>query len=63
MRALAPVAGTVKTAIHFLKEDDPQKVPEIERAGQKRGLDTGAFVAARWVKPKMPNPELKIENA
>jgi len=51
MRALAPVAGTVKTAIHFLKEDDPHKVPGIERAGQKRGLDTGAFVAARWVKP------------
>ena len=50
MRALAPVEGTVKTAIHFLKEDDPQRAPEIERAGQKRGLDTGAFVAAGWVK-------------
>ena len=50
MRALAPVDGTVKTAIHFLKEDDPQRAPEIERDGQKRGLDTGAFVAARWVK-------------
>jgi ubiquinone/menaquinone biosynthesis C-methylase UbiE len=51
MRALAPVEGTVETAIHFLKEDDPQRAPEIERAGQNRGLDTGAFVAARWVKP------------
>jgi ubiquinone/menaquinone biosynthesis C-methylase UbiE len=50
MRALAPVEATVKTAIHFLKEDDPQKAPEIERDGKKRGLDTGAFVAARWVK-------------
>ena len=50
MRALAPVEGTVKTAIHFLKEDDPQRAPEIERAGQNRGLDTGAFVAAGWVK-------------
>ena len=52
MRALSPVDGTVKTAIHFLKDDDPQRAPEIERDGQKQGLDTGAFVAARWVKPK-----------
>ena len=50
MRALAPIDATVKTAIHFLKEDDPQKAPGIERDGQKRGLDTGAFVAARWEK-------------
>jgi hypothetical protein len=40
----------VKTAIHFLKEDDPQNAPEIERDGKKRGLGTGAFMAARWVK-------------
>ena len=50
MRALVPTEAPVKTAIHFLKEDDPQRVPEIERDGNKRGLDTGAFVAARWVK-------------
>ena len=51
MRAIAPVGGTVKTAIHFLKDDDPRTAPEIERSGQKRDLDTGAFLAARWVKP------------
>ena len=50
MRALAPIDATVKTAIHFLKDDDPQRAPEIEHDGNKRGLDTGAFVAARWVK-------------
>ena len=50
MRALVPIDATVKTAIHFLKDDDPQRAPEIERDGNKRGLDTGAFVAARWVK-------------
>jgi len=50
MRALVSTGATVKTAIHFLKEDDPQKAPGIERNGQKRSLDTGAFVAARWVK-------------
>ena len=54
MRALAPVNGTVKTAIHFLKDDDPQTAPSIELDGQKLGLDTGAFVAARWIKSKMP---------
>jgi ubiquinone/menaquinone biosynthesis C-methylase UbiE len=48
--ALAPVDGKVKTAIHFLKDDDPKEALEIEHDGQKRGLDTGAFVAARWVK-------------
>ena len=50
MRDLAPVDGIVKTAIHFLKDDDPQRAPEIERSGNKQGLDTGAFVAARWMK-------------
>jgi ubiquinone/menaquinone biosynthesis C-methylase UbiE len=50
MRALVPIETTVKTAIHFLKEVDPQEVPGIECDGQNRGLDTGAFVAARWVK-------------
>ena len=50
LRALAPVNGTVKTAIHFLKDDDPQTAPGIELDGQKRDLDTGAFVAVRWVK-------------
>jgi len=47
---LAPVDGTVKTAIHFLKNDDPLKAPEIESEGKKRGLDSGAFVAVRWIK-------------
>ncbi len=51
LRALAPVDGTVKTAIHFLKDDNPQKIAGIELDGQKQGLDTGAFVAARWIKP------------
>lgn len=51
LRVLAPVPGTVKTAIHFLKDDDPRTAPETELEGQKQGLDTGAFVAARWVKP------------
>jgi len=51
LRSLAPVHCLVKTVIHFQKEDDPAKVPEIEREGQRKGLNTGAFVAVRWEKP------------
>ena len=51
MRALASLDGVVKTAIHFQKNDDPRSVPEIERDGQLRALNTGAFLAAKWVKP------------
>jgi len=48
--SLAPARGTFRTAIHFQKDDDPDRAPEIEREGQRKGLDTGAFVAARWIK-------------
>jgi len=50
MRALAPAEGVIRTAVHFRKEDDPNRAPEIERAGREKGLNTGAFVAARWEK-------------
>ena len=51
LRSLAPLDGVIKTAIHFQKEDDPDRVPEIEREGARNRLDTGAFVVARWEKP------------
>ncbi len=51
LRSMAPVDGVIKTAIHFQKEEDPAKVPEIEFEGDGKGYDTGAFVAARWEKP------------
>ena len=51
MRNLAPSGGVVKTAIHFRKEDDPNRALEIEEDGQTNNLNTGAFLAARWVKP------------
>jgi ubiquinone/menaquinone biosynthesis C-methylase UbiE len=47
--AATPIPGVVRTAVHFGKEDDPAELDRIEREGQ--GLDTGAFVAARWRKP------------
>jgi len=51
MRAFGYADAEVKTAIHFQKDEDPDRAPEIEMEGQKRNLDTGAFLAARWVKP------------
>jgi ubiquinone/menaquinone biosynthesis C-methylase UbiE len=51
IRSLAPMDGVVKTAIHFQKEENPDRAPEIEKDGQKKELSTGALLAARWVKP------------
>ena len=49
--SLARTKGTAKTVVHFQK-DDLEDLEEIERMGQARGLETGAFVAARWLKPR-----------
>ena len=51
LRSLVPLAGVARTAIHFQKDDDPDRAEEIEREGERRGLNTGAFVAVRWGKP------------
>jgi len=50
LRALAPTSGVVRTAVHFLKDEDPEKAAAIEKDGQERDLDSGAFVAIRWGK-------------
>jgi ubiquinone/menaquinone biosynthesis C-methylase UbiE len=47
--ASAPFGGMVRTAVHFGEGDDPAELERIEREGQ--GRQSGAFVAARWVKP------------
>lgn len=47
---LVPGDSIAKTAIHFLKSEDPANVPEIERQGNLQGKDTGAFVAVCWRK-------------
>jgi hypothetical protein len=48
--ALAPVKGVIRTAVHFQKEDDPARVPEIEKEEQRKGLDMGAFLVGCWQK-------------
>lgn len=47
---LAPGGSKLKTAIHFLKSENPEKAVEIEREGALQGKDTGAFVALTWHK-------------
>ena len=51
IKSLSPVEGIVKTAIHFEKNDDPDVARKIEKSGSEKGLNTGAFLAARWLKP------------
>ena len=51
LRSFSPVEGVVRTAIHFLKEDKPEKAVEIEREGRIKGRMTGAFAAVQWFKP------------
>jgi ubiquinone/menaquinone biosynthesis C-methylase UbiE len=51
MASLAPVKGFIKTAIHFQKNEDPEQVRIIERDGEAKRLDTGAFLVVRWEKP------------
>jgi len=50
LHSLAPVEGLAKTAVHFKKEDDPEKAIGIEHEGRRKKLNTGAFVAVRWQK-------------
>jgi ubiquinone/menaquinone biosynthesis C-methylase UbiE len=49
--SLAPVKGMVRTAIHFQKDDAPEKAIEKEHEGQIKGWDTGAFAIVQWFKP------------
>ncbi len=51
LKGLTPVECMIQTAIHFKKNDDPDVAPKIEKAGREMGLNTGAFLVARWIKP------------
>jgi hypothetical protein len=45
------VEGIIETAIHFQKTDAPDLAQKAEKEGRERGLNTGAFLAVRWIKP------------
>jgi ubiquinone/menaquinone biosynthesis C-methylase UbiE len=49
--ALGPAEGAIRTAVHFGKEEDPERALRVEEEGQRNGLNTGAFLATRWFKP------------
>ena len=50
LAALTPFEGETRTAVHFLKEENPLRAREIEKKGKSKNLSTGAFLASRWVK-------------
>lgn len=50
MLSLAPAVARARTAIHFLKDDDPVLARQKEARGQAEQRDTGAFVALSWQK-------------
>jgi ubiquinone/menaquinone biosynthesis C-methylase UbiE len=56
MLELASSVGIFKTAIHFQKDDAPEKAAVTECACQNRGLGTGAFLVVRWIKPNPVKP-------
>lgn len=50
LRGLVASHCEIRTAVHFLKEDDPEEAVRIESEGRGKELETGAFVAARWIR-------------
>lgn len=52
MMALTPVKGHYETAVHFEKSEDPVRARRIETEAGAKSLDTGAFLLARWIKPR-----------
>ena len=50
--AFSPLRGIAKTVIHFGRDEDPPRAVTIEKAGRAKGLNTGAFVAVCWEKPR-----------
>lgn len=52
---LSPAEAIIKTAIHFNKDDDPERARELEESGKSKSLATGAFLVARWEKPILLN--------
>ncbi len=51
--SLSRLKGVVKTVVHFKKDDNPAEAVKTEQSGQSNKLDTGAFVAVRWQKPRL----------
>jgi len=42
--------GVIKTVIHFQKDEPVEYIEKIEETGNTLQLETGAFLAAKWIK-------------
>lgn len=51
LRRLSSQIGQLRTAVHFIKNEEPEIAIEQERAAIKRGMETGAYVIIAWDKP------------
>ncbi len=51
MCRLLPGAARVETAVHFAKDEEPQRALALERQGRERNDTTGAMLAIAWHKP------------
>jgi len=50
IRRLIPKGAKLKTAIHFMKNEDPVRARQIEAQSQAENFETGAFLAVSWIK-------------
>lgn len=50
IRVIIPEKSVIKTAIHFRKDEPIENIATIEETGNILQLETGAFLAAQWVK-------------
>ncbi len=50
IREVLPADAALKTAIHFMKNEDPVQARKIETRYQGKDPETGAFLAAAWTK-------------
>ncbi|MDZ4165906.1 MAG: class I SAM-dependent methyltransferase [Smithellaceae bacterium] len=51
LAACFTVPSTVKTAIHFPKDEDPARINLVEEEGRRLKTDSGAFLVASGLKP------------
>jgi ubiquinone/menaquinone biosynthesis C-methylase UbiE len=51
MMALTKVEGRCETAVHFEKNEEPERARQIEMNEQQKMPETGAFLLTSWIKP------------
>lgn len=50
LRACLPENTTIKTAIHFQKDESLDIARQLEQEGEQKGSEKGAFLAAKYIK-------------